>query len=224
MPRRIVIAAGLIVAALAAVSLAPLLTDGPNPFDAASVQQIAARLGPAGPFAVIALMALAIVVSPIPSGPIAVAAGALYGTAGGAVLVIAGAFLGAVTAFGMARWLGYDAVRRSPNPVLRYITAPRPQSTLMLIVFLSRLVPFISFDAVSYAVGITTLSFWRFAAATILGIVPISIALAAVGDGMIGADADWMPWVILGGGVTLLPVAGRWVWLAVRARGVGTKR
>ncbi len=215
MSRRIVIAAGLIVAALAVVALAQMLTDMPSPFDAASVQRIAASLGPLGPVAVIALMALAIVISPIPSGPIAVAAGALYGTAGGAVLVIAGAFLGAVTAFGSARWLGFDAVRRSRNPVLRWITAPRPQTTLMLIVFLSRLIPFISFDAVSYAVGITDLSFRRFAAATILGIIPISIALAAVGDGMIGADADWMPWVILAGGVTLLPVAARWVWLSL---------
>jgi uncharacterized membrane protein YdjX (TVP38/TMEM64 family) len=216
MSRRMILTLGLIAATLAAVGTATLI---PMPFDAASVQQVVTRLGPAGPFAVIALMTLAIVISPIPSGPVAVAAGALYGTIWGAVLTVIGAFLGAITAFGMARWLGYDAVRRSANPVLRYIAAPRSQTALMAIVFLSRLVPFISFDAVSYAVGITTLSFWRFAAATILGIVPISIALAAVGDGMIGADADWMPWVVLAGGVTLVPVAGRWVWLTLRPTG-----
>ena len=65
-----------------------------------------------------------------------------------------------------ARCLGFDAVRRSSNPVLKYIAAPRSQFSLMLIVFASRLIPFISFDAVSYAAGLTCLSFSRFACAT----------------------------------------------------------
>jgi uncharacterized membrane protein YdjX (TVP38/TMEM64 family) len=41
----------------------------------------------------------------------------------------------------------------------------------MTIVFVSRLLPFISFDIVSYAAGLTRLAMWRFAVATLAGIV-----------------------------------------------------
>jgi uncharacterized membrane protein YdjX (TVP38/TMEM64 family) len=186
--------------------------------DEERVRELVARLGAAGPLALIGLMVLAIVVSPIPSGPIAVAAGALYGTFWGGTLTIIGAGLGALTAFSAARYLGYDAIRKSSNPAVKFITAPRPQLPLMGIVFASRLVPFISFDAVSYAAGLTCLSFWRFAAATTLGIVPICFALAAVGAGMIGSHHNVMAFVMLAGGVTLVPFLASWIWARFRGR------
>lgn len=176
------------------------------------VRDTVAGLGMAGSIALIGLMVLAIVASPIPSGPIAVAAGAVYGTLWGGAIVVTGALLGAFAAFGAARYLGFDAVRRSSNPVLRYIATPRSQFGLMLIVFASRLIPFISFDAVSSAAGITCLSFGRFALATFLGVVPICFALAAAGAGMADGGMDWTWIVVLGGGITLLPVVAAWVW------------
>ncbi|MBA3909132.1 MAG: hypothetical protein C0524_04415 [Rhodobacter sp.] len=53
-------------------------------------------LDTAGPLALIGLMVLAIAASPIPSSPIALAAGALYGTLCGGALVVTGAVLGGV--------------------------------------------------------------------------------------------------------------------------------
>jgi uncharacterized membrane protein YdjX (TVP38/TMEM64 family) len=88
----------------------------------------------------------------------------------------------------------------------------------MLIVFASRLVPFISFDAVSYAAGLTFLSFGRFAIATLLGIVPICFALAAMGAGMVEGGTDWMLVVTMGGAITLLPILAKWAWDQVKAQ------
>ncbi len=48
-------------------------------------------------------MILAILVSPIPSAPIAVAAGAAYGHTWGRLYVLLGAECGALAAFGLAR-------------------------------------------------------------------------------------------------------------------------
>jgi len=59
-------------------------------------QRFIARLGSWGPASVVGLMAIAIVVSPLPSAPIAVAAGALYGHTYGTIYVIIGAEIGAV--------------------------------------------------------------------------------------------------------------------------------
>jgi uncharacterized membrane protein YdjX (TVP38/TMEM64 family) len=174
-------------------------------FDEAWIRQTISDLGALGPFALIVLMVLAIVVSPIPSGPIAVAAGALYGASGGALLSIVGAELGALLAFSAARYFGYDAVRRSENPIMKFVAVPRSQRALMWIVFASRLIPFISFDAISYASGITNLTFGRFAIATAMGIVPICWALAAMGEGMATGGIDWMLVVILAGGMTMTP-------------------
>lgn len=203
----------LIALVIIAGLLLPSMIQSDHPvMSEAWVRGVVTDLGMAGPLALIGLMVLAIVASPIPSGPIAVAAGAMYGTLWGGSFVVAGALLGSSAAFGAARYLGFDAIRQSTNPVLKFIAAPRSQVNLMLIVFASRLVPFISFDAVSYAAGLTCLSFGRFALATLFGVVPICFALAAMGAGMADGGSDWMWIVVLGGGLTLLPIFGKWIW------------
>jgi uncharacterized membrane protein YdjX (TVP38/TMEM64 family) len=205
---------GVLIAALAVAGgvLLMLLRYHELPtFDEAWVRSTVSDLGGLGPLALVGLMVLAIVASPIPSGPIAVAAGALYGTTGGMALSVIGAQTGALIAFGASRYFGYNAVRRSTNPVMKFIAVPRSQNALMWIVFASRLIPFISFDAISYAAGITNLTFGRFALATALGIVPICWILAAMGAGMASGGVDWMLVVTVGGGITIVPATVSWL-------------
>ena len=133
-----------------------------------------------GPLAVVGLMALAIVFSPLPSAPIAMAAGALYGHTWGTIYVLLGAEIGALAAFGIARLVGHELLRRWFGERLR-LGWLGSQNALMGVVFASRLLPFVSFDIVSYAAGLTALSFWRFALATLFGIVPASFLLAHFG-------------------------------------------
>ena len=156
--------------------------------DAAALKPQVDRLGPWGPVAVIGLMALAILVSPIPSAPIALAAGALYGHAWGTLYVLLGAEIGALAAFGIARLVGYAALRRwlGERLSLGWLGS---QNALMGLVFVSRLLPFVSFDVISYAAGLTALSVWRFAIATLSGIVPASFLLAHFGAGMVAGEA-----------------------------------
>jgi uncharacterized membrane protein YdjX (TVP38/TMEM64 family) len=209
--KRILLAAGLALVLAAGLALPYLMLADQPVFSEAWVRQQISRLGLFGPVALILVMALAIVVSPIPSGPIALAAGAIYGTFWGGSLVIAGSVFGASIAFGAARYLGFDAIRRSQSPILKFIAAPRSQWSLMAVVFVSRLVPFISFDAVSYAAGVTNLTFPRFLAATLVGIIPVCFLLAAVGAGLQGAEMGG-PLVVVLGGITLVPIVGKWLW------------
>jgi uncharacterized membrane protein YdjX (TVP38/TMEM64 family) len=51
---------------------------------------------------------------------------------------------------------------------------------------------FISFDAVSYAAGLTPLAFWQFMVATLVGMIPISFLLAYFGEELITADPNRM--------------------------------
>ncbi len=203
----ICIAAAILIASLLAyIYRADLPT-----MDEAWLRGVIGQPGVWGPVALIGLMVLAIVASPIPSGPIAIAAGAIFGTLHGAIYVIIGAVLGAVLAFYIARVFGHDAIRRSDNAVVKYIAKPRSQWSLMAVVFASRLIPFVSFDAVSYAAGVTNLTFPRFAIATVAGCAPVSFALSAMGAGMHDNESSPLLLTILAG-ITLVPVIGKWLW------------
>jgi len=161
--------------------------------------------GALGPVAVVGLIALATVIAPIPGGPIAVAAGTLYGALTGGALTLVGASLGAILAFGIARLHGRDAVRGSRLATVAWIARPRSPGRLMVLVFLSRVVPFISFDAVSYAAGLSALSPWRFAVATLAGIAPMSFLLAAAGAGLVHEPDRQAPLMALLIGLTSVP-------------------
>lgn len=168
--------------------------------DAGLVETFSGRFGPA---AIVMLVALGIVVSPIPSGVVALVAGALYGTYLGGALTVAGAVLGAAIAFLLSRHLGRARFAASRLPMADTLTRERSQTTLMMTVRVTRLVPFISFDAVSYVAGLTPLGFWRFVLATALGTTPVCLAFAAAGD---TASQGAMPPAILAAlsGITLL--------------------
>ncbi|HET8726478.1 MAG TPA: TVP38/TMEM64 family protein [Alphaproteobacteria bacterium] len=206
------IAAGIAVVLILFGSYWELSGSGALPAlgDEEILQGLIGRLGPWGPVAVVTLMAAAIVMSPIPSGPIGLAAGAAYGPIWGTLCIIAGAEAGALMAFAIARFVGFGAVRRRLKGRLSFLTRPRSQAALMAIVFASRLVPFISFDAVSYGAGLTPLSFWRFAVATLAGVVPISFLIAYFGDELVSAGSwQLMIAAVLVGGITLAPIAIR---------------
>ncbi len=159
--------------------------------DVASLRVWFDGLGGWGPVTVIGSMIAAILVSPIPSAPIALAAGAIYGHLWGTIYVLTGAEIGAIAAFGISRFLGQDLLGKWFGEKLGS-SLVGSQNFLMLSVFASRLMPFISFDIVSYAAGLTPLSFWRFAIATFAGIIPASFVLAHVGAEMVADETDRM--------------------------------
>lgn len=180
-----------------------VITDGPT------LERYVAQLGVLGPLAIIGLMSIAIVLNPIPSAPIALAAGAAYGHFWGTVYVAIGAETGALIAFSIARLVGYDVVHKWLGKRLS-LGALTSQNALMAMVFASRLLPFISFDLVSYAAGLTPLTLWRFAVATLAGIIPASFLLAHFGGEMASADARRTALAVLAiGAITLLPIIGK---------------
>jgi uncharacterized membrane protein YdjX (TVP38/TMEM64 family) len=187
--------------------------------DGAALRDWISQLGLLGPVAIVGLMAFAILVSPIPSAPIAIAAGAAYGHTWGTLYVLLGAEAGALAAFATGRLLGYEALHRWFGERLS-VGLLGSQNMLMGVVFVSRLLPFVSFDLVSYAAGLTVLSFWRFAVATLAGIVPASFLLAHFGTEMAsGETTQIMTAALVLGAVTLIPVA-----IAVLRRHLGRRR
>ncbi|SDD88492.1 TVP38/TMEM64 family protein [Ruegeria marina] len=168
------------------------------------LEMLMVRAGLWGPVVIVTLMTLAVVASPIPSAPIALAAGAAYGHVWGTVQIVIGAGLGALIAFGIARVLGHDALRRVFGDRVD-AGLLGSQAALTATVFASRLMPFVSFDMISYAAGLSRRHTWRFAMAT----------LAHFGGEAISGDLGRATWAVLGLGlVTGLPL----LWVALRQK------
>lgn len=165
-----------------------------------------ATAGIFGPLIVIGLMTFAVVASPIPSAPIALAAGAAYGHTYGTIYVVIGAQTGALIAFGLGRWLGRDVLLKWFGTRID-IGLLGSQNALTAIVLLSRLMPFVSFDLVSYAAGLSALQTWRFALATLTGIIPASYLLAHFGGEVASTNLGRATWAVLAIGlITGLPL------------------
>lgn len=206
------------VAALLVLAFGGWLLWGPlgvaDMLTAEKIERLVARTGAWGPVAVIGLMTLAVVMSPIPSAPIAMAAGAGYGQLWGTIYVLAGAELGALIAFGIARVLGREPLRRWFGDRIDEGLLGS-QNALTATVLLSRLMPFVSFDMVSYAAGLSCLHLWRFALATLAGIIPASFLLAYFGVAATKGDMAVPTWAVLALGLfTGAPL----VWAALRRR------
>ncbi len=164
------------------------------------------QIGFWGPLLIIVLMAGAIIMSPIPSAPIAVASGLVYGHGWGTVYVLIGAEIGALIAFTVSRLLGYSYVQKKFGNVMKYKFLSS-EKHLMIAVFVSRLIPFISFDIVSYAAGLTKITYIQFALATLAGILPASFLLAHFGGEMVNNDIRQMfITIFLLGFITLIPI------------------
>lgn len=168
------------------------------------------QFGYKGPVVLIMLMAVAIIINPVPSAPIAVAAGAAYGHTWGTVYVVSGATCGALSAFCIARLLGYKLLTRwlGDRVETGWVGS---QNTLTGMVLVSRLIPFISFDLVSYGAGLTPLKAWRFTLATVIGLIPVSFLLTHFGGELASASLDrLLMTVLLLGFITAIPLFVYW--------------
>lgn len=144
--------------------------------------------GPIGPLLLIGGMIAAVVVSPIPSLPLDVAAGAAYGPIWGTIYVVIGAEIGAILSFLIARILGRELVHSLLRRDVRFCENCS-DAHLAAALVLARLLPVVSFDIVSYGAGLTNVSLFTFAWTTLAGMIPPTVAFTYFGSS--AASARW---------------------------------
>jgi uncharacterized membrane protein YdjX (TVP38/TMEM64 family) len=142
-------------------------------FKPGQIQVWLADAGIFAPLLYMAVMAVAIVISPIPSLPLDIAAGAFFGPVLGTVYSVSGALAGAVISFTVARRLGRDLIERFLGGHVNFCTKCS-DSLLTKIIFLARLLPVVSFDVISYGAGLTKISLKKFSLATFFGMIPLT--------------------------------------------------
>jgi uncharacterized membrane protein YdjX (TVP38/TMEM64 family) len=173
----------------------------------ASIQELLATSGPLAPLTLMMLMATAVVVSPIPTLPLDIAAGAYFGPWLGTLYAALGALAGAVASFWIARWLGRDLVERLVGGHISFCTTCSDR-LLTRLVFVSRLIPAVSFDVVSYGAGLTKMSVGHFTLATFLGMLPLTFAYVSAGRLFVGhGPFPIVAGVVVVAGLLALPAA-----------------
>ncbi len=144
------------------------------------IVQWLSQAGPLAPIVFMGLMALALVINPIPSLPLDIAAGAAFGPLLGATYAFIGAEIGAITSFLIGRALGREMLTRLLHINITFCEKYSDHH-LAIFVFLSRLVPIFSFDLISYGSGLTNMSIRVFGLVTLVGMIPPTLALTYAG-------------------------------------------
>ena len=156
-------------------------------------------LGSWGPL-VFLLIYIVAVVAALPGSAVTVAAGALFGSVVGVILVSIGATVGASLAFLISRYFARDAVvnwlsKSEKFQRLDQLTAEHGA----IMVALTRLVPIFPFNLLNYGFGLTRVPFWTYVFWSWLCMLPAT-ALYVVGADAVsrGLSQGRVPWGLIG--------------------------
>ena len=145
-----------------------------------SLMQSVNRLSWLGILIYISLLVLAVLISPIPSTPVIIAGGAVWGPLPAGIYGIIGVFLGSMIAYFIGRSLGRSAVQALTGKVI-YFSKRRGEVYLGWLMFISHLLPVLPFDLMSYGAGISGLSLPIYTSTTLLGTIPGTFFLTYIG-------------------------------------------
>ncbi len=180
----------------------------------AAVRDRIAGLGAWGPV-VYGLIYVAAVVAAVPGSALTLAAGALFGSAVGIVLVSLASTAGACLAFLLARYLARDwvAARLSGRESFRRLDRLTRERGAV-IVALVRLIPLFPFNLVNYGFGLTSVPFGTYAFWSWLCMLPADVVYITGADALArGVTRKEVPWTVLG----VMALASLLLWVLVRA-------
>ncbi len=155
-------------------------------------------LGPIGPVVFIFLYIIAVVAA-LPGSALTVAAGALFGSTIGVVVVSIGATLGASLSFLIARYFARDAAAQWLATNERFSKLDQlTERHGAIIVALTRLVPLFPFNLLNYGFGLTRVPFWTYVFWSWLCMLPGTFLYVIGADAITkGIEQGRVPWALI---------------------------
>jgi len=132
------------------------------------------------------LMVFQSLIAPLPAFIITFANAGLFGWIRGAVLSWSSTMAGATLCFFIAKYYGRSVAEKLTSKFALDSIDVFFKKYGKFAILIARLLPFVSFDIVSYAAGLTSMSFWSFFWATGLGQLPATIVYSYVGGMLTG--------------------------------------
>ena len=180
--------------------------------DFSAASDFMAQYGPAAAVVSFLLMVFQSVIAPLPAFLITIANANLFGWWQGAILSWTSAMAGAALCFWSARVVGREAVEKlaGKNGIRQMEEFFQRHGTQSVLI--ARLLPFVSFDWVSYFAGLTSMRFWSFFLATGLGQLPATIVYSYVGGMLTGGAKLLMTGLLILFALAILVVVVRQVY------------
>jgi len=164
-------------------------------FSSVDPQQVAEYIRSFGVLSVAVSFLLMIIQSlaaPLPAFLITFANAAVFGWVWGAVLSWSSAMVGAILCYAIAKLYGRGVVskltgNKSLNAIDRFF-----EKSGVYAILIARLLPFMPFDIVSYAAGLTSMRLGAFIIATGLGQLPATIIYSYAGEMLVGGAKSFV--------------------------------
>lgn len=158
------------------------------------------------------LMVFQSLFAPLPAFIITFANAGLFGWIKGTILSWSSAMVGAALCFAIARIYGRTFVEKlTTRSALKEVDKffERYGKWAVLV---ARLLPFVSFDIVSYAAGLSAMGFWEFFWATGLGQLPATIVYSYVGGMLTGTVGTMVTGLLILFALTIVIFVTRRAW------------
>ncbi|MBF0447442.1 MAG: VTT domain-containing protein [Magnetococcales bacterium] len=140
--------------------------------DQALLNQVTSAIGPFGPVFLTLFLLLSQVLAPLPGAPGILLSLKLYGFDMATLMLMVSSVLSAMINFFLARRYGKPLVQRLLGPERMQTVDRLERADEVTLLLFSRLFGFAFFDLVSYAIGLTNISFGRYMLYTVLFSTP----------------------------------------------------
>ncbi len=175
--------------------------------DEEKVKEWVAQFGIGGPLIIILAMTLQMFLLVIPTPLLMIVSVLAYGPVWGCLLIIAAIFVASSTGYFIGMYFG--------PPLVEKIVGEKTEKKIedfiddygFWTVFVTRISPFLSNDAISLIAGTLRMGYWRFIGATVAGILPLAILIA-----YLGKEIDRLKTGLIWGSVISIILFGLFVW------------
>lgn len=165
-------------------------------FDLEVVKEYILSFGLWAPVISFLLMVFQSVAAPLPAFLITFANAALFGWVYGAMLSWFSAMVGAILCFYIAQFFGREVVEKLTSKAALQSVDGFFEKHGKYAILIARLLPFISFDIISYAAGLTKMKLKDFVIATGLGQLPATLVYSYAGE-MLSGEAKMIVYGLL---------------------------
>lgn len=153
------------------------------------------------------LMIFQSVIAPLPAFLITFANGTLFGFWWGSLLSWSSSMVGAAFCFYIARYLGIERITRLISQPAVDKTNDFVEKYGTYAILIARLMPFISFDIVSYFAGATRMRFLGFWIATGIGQLPATLVYSYLGE----SASPHIKWILFAFGIVIAISIIKWL-------------
>lgn len=166
-----------------------------------------------GPVVLILAMTLQMFLLVIPTIALMVVSVLAYGPVMGSGIIFIAVFVASSVGYFIGRYFGPVIVEKLIGHKTEKKISDFIEDYGFWAVIVTRLNPFLSNDAISFVAGILRMGYWKFIGATLLGIAPLTLFIAVIGN-----STDQLKTGLLWGSVVSLILFGLYVYWDRRKR------